>query len=180
MVWSLVARWSKEISSNSSQNENVGLFISNSYSMVYSVHLYTRLDDLQLPVFMCTTFPIWRHTWWLISSCSMSSRKFICFGTTVSELNNELKWKQLMQAVATVCDISEAKAKIKVKCSGNTKALLCSLRPGRPIIECHSELFFWVCCPSTTFSLCPALKSFHFSPLLWSIEHHLRAFGHWS
>lgn len=104
-VWSLLAPWSKEISSNGSQNENVGLFISNSYSAVYSVHLYPRLDDLQLPVFVHTTIPIWRYTRWFICSCSMSSRKCICFCTTVSEQNNELKWKQLMQAVVTICDI---------------------------------------------------------------------------
>lgn len=105
VVWSPVARWSKGISSNGSQNENVGLFISSSYSTVYSVHLYPRLDDLQLPVFVRTTVLIWRHTWWLISSCSMSSRKCICLCAAVSEQNNELKWKQLMQAVATVCDV---------------------------------------------------------------------------
>lgn len=105
VVWSPVAPWSKGISSDGSQNQNIGLFISNSYSTVYSVHLSPRLDDLQLPVFVRTTVPIWRHTRWLISSCSMSRRKCICFCTAVSEQNKELKEKQLMQATATVWDI---------------------------------------------------------------------------
>lgn len=62
-----MASWSKEINGS---DEHVGLFISNSYSTVYSVHLYPRLDDLQLPYFVHTTVPIWRHTQYLISSRS--------------------------------------------------------------------------------------------------------------
>lgn len=119
---------------------DVGLFMSNSH---------TRLDDLQLPVFVSTTVAIWRRTRSLISSCSMRSRK--CFCTTVSEQDDELKRKQLMQPVATVT--SEVKHKIKVKCSG---LRLCYAHWA---VSVTLNCFFLVCCPPKTFLLHPALKS---------------------
>lgn len=132
---------------------------------MYSAHLDSRLDGVQLPVFVHTTAPIWRHTRRLISSCSISSRKRFCFCATVSEQNEELKWKQQMEQFVT----SEAKAKIQVRCSSRTKTY-CWDKKGDLIfmLECHWVVFLSLLslhdfCPP------PALKSsFFFALLLWS------------
>lgn len=134
--------------------------------MVYSAHLDSRLDGVQLPVFVHTTAPIWRHTRWFISSCSTSSRKHFCFSATVSEQNKELKWKQQMEQFVT----SEAKAKIKVRCSSRTKTLLCWDKKGDLIfmLECHWIVFLSLLSFHNFFPP-PALKSsFFFALLLWS------------